>query len=116
MEGSAVLDVEQFPEISYRSTAITKTGDAHWEVRGNLNLHGKSPPVVVAIGPEAYRPLLPLKSRRPRKTAVHTPASLIVELPAAPCSNRVIKMAEADEKSSVTEFAVAQPGPCGTRR
>src|ERR1700686_1714874 len=31
MEGNAVLDVEHFPEISYRSTAITKTGDAHWD-------------------------------------------------------------------------------------
>jgi hypothetical protein len=28
MEGNAVLDVEHFPEISYRSTAITKTRDA----------------------------------------------------------------------------------------
>ena len=49
MEGTAVLDVAHFPEISYRSTAITKTGDAHWEVRGNLNLHGKDQLVVVAV-------------------------------------------------------------------
>jgi hypothetical protein len=49
MEGNAVLDVEHFPEISYRSTAITKTGDARWEVRGNLNLHGVSQPVVVVV-------------------------------------------------------------------
>jgi len=53
MQGSAVLDVEHFPEISYRSAAITKTGDAHWEVRGNLNLHGKSQPVVVVVSLEA---------------------------------------------------------------
>ena len=53
MEGNTVLDVEHFPEISYRSTAITKTGDAHWEVRGNLNLHGKNQPVVVAVSLEA---------------------------------------------------------------
>jgi len=49
MEGNAVLDVEHFPEISYRSTAITKTGNAHWDVRGNLNLHGKNQPVVVVV-------------------------------------------------------------------
>lgn len=49
MEGNAVLDVEHFPEISYRSTAITKTGDAHWEVRENLSLHGKNQPVVVLV-------------------------------------------------------------------
>jgi hypothetical protein len=53
MQGNAVLDVEHFPEISYRSTAITKTGDAHWEVCGNLNLHGKSQPVVVVVSLEA---------------------------------------------------------------
>jgi hypothetical protein len=35
MQGNAILDVEHFLEISYRSTAVTKTGDAHWEVRGN---------------------------------------------------------------------------------
>jgi polyisoprenoid-binding protein YceI len=49
MEGTAVLDVAHFPEISYHSTAITKTGVAHWEVRGNLNLHGKNQPVVVVV-------------------------------------------------------------------
>jgi polyisoprenoid-binding protein YceI len=52
MEGNAVLDVEHFPEISYRSTAITKTGDAHWEVRGNLNLHGNNQLVVVLVSLE----------------------------------------------------------------
>jgi polyisoprenoid-binding protein YceI len=53
MEGNGVLEVEHFPEISYRSTAITKTGNAHWEVRGNLNLHGKNQPVVVLVSFEA---------------------------------------------------------------
>jgi polyisoprenoid-binding protein YceI len=52
MEGTAVLDVAHFPEISYRSTAITKTGDAHWEVHGDLNLHGKNQPVVVLVSLE----------------------------------------------------------------
>jgi polyisoprenoid-binding protein YceI len=49
MQGAAVLDVDHFPEISYRSTAITRTGDAHWEVHGNLSLHGKNEPVVVVV-------------------------------------------------------------------
>jgi hypothetical protein len=53
MQGNAVLDVANFPEISYRSTAITKTGDAHWKVRGNLNLHGKNRPVVLVVSLEA---------------------------------------------------------------
>ena len=63
MKSDAVLDVEHFPEISYRSTAVTKTGDAHWEVHGNLNLRGKSEPVTVAVSLEAghYRGSASLK-------------------------------------------------------
>jgi polyisoprenoid-binding protein YceI len=38
---------------SNRSTAITKTGDAHWEVQGNLNLHGKNQPVAVVVSLQA---------------------------------------------------------------
>lgn len=49
MEGSAVLDSEHFSEISYQSTSVTKTGDARWEVHGNLNLHGKKQSVVVEV-------------------------------------------------------------------
>jgi hypothetical protein len=49
MVGTAVLDVAHFPEISYRSTAITRTGEAYWEVHGNLNLHGKNQPVIVLV-------------------------------------------------------------------
>jgi len=52
MQGAAVLDTEHFPEISFRSAAITKTGDARWEVRGGLNLHGKNQPVVVVVSLE----------------------------------------------------------------
>jgi polyisoprenoid-binding protein YceI len=55
MEGNAVFDAAHFPEISYSSSAMSKTGDAHWEVRGNLNLHGKSQPVVVVVSLEAGR-------------------------------------------------------------
>ena len=52
MEGPSVLDSEHFPEISYQSTTVTKTGNAGWEVHGNLGLHGKKQPVVVAVSLE----------------------------------------------------------------
>ena len=52
MEGAEVLDVEHFPKISYRSTAIASTGAGRWEVRGNLNLHGKNQPVAVSVSLE----------------------------------------------------------------
>ena len=49
MEGSDVLDVERFPEISFQSTEIQKKGEQHWTVRGNLTLHGRNSPVDVDV-------------------------------------------------------------------
>ena len=49
MQSAAVLDVEEFPEISYQSTAVTGHGEGHWEVHGDLTLHGEKQPVVVAV-------------------------------------------------------------------
>jgi len=42
MEGSDVLDVKRFPEISFQSTEVRKTGESHWAVHGNLTLHGQT--------------------------------------------------------------------------
>lgn len=52
MQSATVLDVEKFPEISYQSTAVTGRGEAHWEVRGNLTLHGRTQPVTVDVSLE----------------------------------------------------------------
>jgi len=73
MEGNAVLDVEHFPEISYRSSAITKIADARWEVRGNLNLHGKNQPVVVVVSLEGghYRGSASFKQSNFGKSHTH---------------------------------------------
>jgi polyisoprenoid-binding protein YceI len=49
MQSAAVLDVEKFPEISYQSTTVASRGENHWEVRGDLTLHGKKEPVVVDV-------------------------------------------------------------------
>jgi len=54
MQGNAVLDVEHFPEISYCSTAITKTGNVSLGgARESKNLHGENQPVVVVVSLEA---------------------------------------------------------------
>ncbi len=47
MEGPEVLDVHGFPEIHFRSTSVTQSGGNRWAVRGNLDLHGQSHPVVL---------------------------------------------------------------------
>jgi hypothetical protein len=52
MQSAKVLDVEKFPEISYQSTTVTSRGEAHWEVQGNLTLHGKKQPVAVKVSLE----------------------------------------------------------------
>jgi polyisoprenoid-binding protein YceI len=49
MEGSDVLNVDQFPEISFQSTEIQKKGEQHWTVRGNLTLHGRTSAVDVDV-------------------------------------------------------------------
>jgi polyisoprenoid-binding protein YceI len=49
MQSAAVLDVEKFPEISFQSTTVSSRGEGHWEVRGDLTLHGKKEPVTVDV-------------------------------------------------------------------
>ncbi|MEU6181945.1 YceI family protein [Streptomyces coeruleorubidus] len=39
------LDVERFPEITYRSTGLTATGSDRWTVHGELGMHGVVRPV-----------------------------------------------------------------------
>jgi polyisoprenoid-binding protein YceI len=49
MQGPGVLDVQGFPEIHFRSTVLQQSGRNRWAVRGNLELHGQSRPVVLEI-------------------------------------------------------------------
>jgi hypothetical protein len=49
MLSATVLDADKFPEISYQSTSVTSRGERHWEVRGDLSLHGKKQPVAVEV-------------------------------------------------------------------
>jgi polyisoprenoid-binding protein YceI len=53
MQSATVLDVEKFPEISYESTAVISRGEGHWNVRGDLSLHGKRQPVAVDVSLES---------------------------------------------------------------
>ena len=49
MQGPQVLDVAQYPEISFRSTAIEPAGAGEWNVRGELTLRGQTRPVEVKV-------------------------------------------------------------------
>jgi polyisoprenoid-binding protein YceI len=49
MLGPGVLDVERYPEIVFRSTAVEPMGQGSWKVRGNLTLHGQTGTVTVEV-------------------------------------------------------------------
>jgi polyisoprenoid-binding protein YceI len=49
MLGPKVLASEEFPEIRFRSTAVERSGDNKWTVRGNLTLHGQTRPVRLEV-------------------------------------------------------------------
>lgn len=42
------LDVEQFPTMEFRSTAVRGSG-ANWEVEGDLTIHGVTKPVILEV-------------------------------------------------------------------
>ena len=52
------LNVEEFPEVTFKSTAIEKTGDKTAKVTGDLSLAGTTKPVTldVAWNSESLRP------------------------------------------------------------
>ena len=49
MKSDKVLDVQRFPEIRFASTSITPQNGGHYQVRGDLTLHGTTHPVEFPI-------------------------------------------------------------------
>lgn len=43
------FSVQQFPRITFKSTGIEKTGDAAYDVSGELTLHGVTKPVTLSL-------------------------------------------------------------------
>ena len=43
------FDAEKYPEISFKSSAVTKTDDDHFKLTGDLNLHGVTKPVSLKL-------------------------------------------------------------------
>ncbi|MCI0349645.1 MAG: YceI family protein [Acidobacteriales bacterium] len=44
-----MLDIEKYPEIRFRSTAIERMQDDKWKVSGELTLHGQAHPVQATV-------------------------------------------------------------------
>jgi polyisoprenoid-binding protein YceI len=47
LKSANFLDVKTYPEITFQSTAITKTGDKSLDVTGDLTIHGVTKPVTL---------------------------------------------------------------------
>ncbi len=65
MKGPTVLDIARFPEIQFESTAVVPRGDASWNVRGDLTLHGvtRSVELPVSLANGRYRGSMALRQR-----------------------------------------------------
>ena len=53
MLGPEVLDVQRYPEIVFRSTAVEASGPDSWKVTGSLALHGQTRPLTVTVNDKA---------------------------------------------------------------
>ncbi len=49
LEGPDFFNAKQFPSIGFKSTKITKVDDTHYEVDGELTLHGVTKPIQVQV-------------------------------------------------------------------
>lgn len=47
-----VLESAKYPEISFRSSSVEKSGENAWRVKGNLMLHGMTKPIEVSVKKE----------------------------------------------------------------
>jgi len=52
LKSADFLEVERFPEITFRSTKLERVGDAHYRVTGDLTIHGVTKPVVLDVSDE----------------------------------------------------------------
>jgi polyisoprenoid-binding protein YceI len=56
MKDSDFFDVEKFPEMTFRSTAVERTGETTLKVTGNVTLRGITRPMVLAVSVTDRRP------------------------------------------------------------
>jgi polyisoprenoid-binding protein YceI len=74
MLGPEVLDTAQYPRIQFTSTSVASDKIGHWQVTGDLKLHGQTHPVVVQVSEPADE--VSLASSRPKVHHYHGTATL----------------------------------------
>ena len=54
LKGADFFDTEKYPNMTFKSTGVEKTGEAEYSVTGDLTLHGVTQPVTFTVeGPSA---------------------------------------------------------------
>ena len=66
MKDSDFFDVEKFPEMTFRSTAVERTGETTLKVTGNVTLRGITRPMVLAVSVTDRKPDAPAGARYAR--------------------------------------------------
>lgn len=49
LKSADFFDAEKYPEITFESTAVKRTGEGEFELKGNLTIHGETKPVTFAV-------------------------------------------------------------------
>lgn len=50
LKGPDFFNAKQFPEVTFKSTAVKAAGADGWDVTGDLTLHGVTKPITVRVG------------------------------------------------------------------
>jgi polyisoprenoid-binding protein YceI len=66
MRDTDFFDVEKFPEMTFKSTAVERTGETTLKVTGDVTLRGITRPMVLAISVTDRRPNAPAGARYAR--------------------------------------------------
>lgn len=49
LKSAEFFEAEKYPELTFESTAVKRTGEGEYEVKGNLTIHGVTKPVTLAV-------------------------------------------------------------------
>jgi polyisoprenoid-binding protein YceI len=66
MKDADFFDVDRFPEMTFQSTTVERTGDTTLKVMGNVTLRGITRPMVLAVSVTDRKPNAPVGARYAR--------------------------------------------------
>jgi len=61
LKSDSYFNIAKYPEITFKSTGVTKTGGNNYKVSGNLTMHGVTKPVTLELTINAHKPIADVK-------------------------------------------------------